>query len=246
MHNIPDDVSAADFHLGAGTTIVAAARLDAQRVRLTVDVAWDAELGVRRLAFRASPGDKRVTIYDTVDYLRVEPGEGFARVGRDGNARDPDLRPKQRERLEAVAMCPARRGKPNAADDLRIGVVPARWSIAEMPVRENDDDVNYVGTIDPSTGRFTPAIDGPNPQRKGNANNIGDIFVIAEAVLSTPMRDPDRRSPRRNRDLLRSPRRRRSLRPHPSPWNAPSRCAAISSCSVPIFVRWDRLEWESR
>lgn len=246
MHNIPDDVSAADFHLGAGTTIVAAARLDAQRVRLTVDVAWDAELGVRRLAFRASPGDKRVTIYDTVDYLRVEPGEGFARVGRDGNARDPDLRPKQRERLEAVAMCRGKDGKPNTADDLRIGVVPARWSIAEMPVRENDDDVNYVGTIDPSTGRFTPAIDGPNPQRKGNANNIGDIFVIAEAVLSTPMRDPEPTKPATESGPASKPAKKTKPAAAPVAVERTFKVRSHLLVSVPIFVRWDRLEWESR
>ena len=26
---------------------------------------------------------------------------------------------------------------------------------------------------------FAPALDGPNPERKGNRNNIGDVWVIA-------------------------------------------------------------------
>lgn len=246
MHNIPDDVSSADFHLGAGINVVAATKIDAQRVRLTVDVAWDAELGVRRLAFRASPGDKRVTIYDAIDYLRVEPVEGFARVGRDGEPRDPDVRPKQRERLEAVAMCRGKDGKPNTADDLRVGVVPARWSIAEMPVRENDDDAAYVGTIDATTGRFTPAMDGPNPNRKGNANNIGDIFVVAEADVVTAMRPAEPSKPTPESGPASKPTKK--VKPESPPVVA-SRTFKVRShllVSVPIFVRWDRLEWESR
>ena len=31
------------------------------------------------------------------------------------------------------------------------------------------------------TGRFTPNIDGPNPQRKFSRNNYGDVWVVATA-----------------------------------------------------------------
>jgi quinohemoprotein amine dehydrogenase len=38
---------------------------------------------------------------------------------------------------------------------------------------------------------FTPALDGPNPQRSGNRNNVGDVWVVATyrpAADATPMR----------------------------------------------------------
>jgi len=38
--------------------------------------------------------------------------------------------------------------------------------------------VKFVGAID-AHGLFTPAVDGPNPQRSGNRNNIGDVWVVA-------------------------------------------------------------------
>jgi quinohemoprotein amine dehydrogenase len=30
-----------------------------------------------------------------------------------------------------------------------------------------------------SSGLFIPAVDGPNPNRSGNRNNIGDVWVVA-------------------------------------------------------------------
>jgi quinohemoprotein amine dehydrogenase len=37
-----------------------------------------------------------------------------------------------------------------------------------------------VGSLD-SKGLFTPAPDGPNPERKQSANNYGNIWVVATA-----------------------------------------------------------------
>ena len=35
-----------------------------------------------------------------------------------------------------------------------------------------------VGTLD-QTGLFTPNLDGPNPARSSNRNNVGDVWVVA-------------------------------------------------------------------
>ena len=35
-----------------------------------------------------------------------------------------------------------------------------------------------MGAID-DHGLFTPNVDGPNPKRRGNGNNVGDVWVIA-------------------------------------------------------------------
>ncbi|HEV3201507.1 MAG TPA: hypothetical protein VGZ73_26590, partial [Bryobacteraceae bacterium] len=37
---------------------------------------------------------------------------------------------------------------------------------------------DFVGTLD-ANGLFTPNVDGPNPKRPGNANNTGDVWVVA-------------------------------------------------------------------
>jgi quinohemoprotein amine dehydrogenase len=36
-----------------------------------------------------------------------------------------------------------------------------------------------VGTLDEATGLFTPNIEGPNPKREGERNNVGDVWVVA-------------------------------------------------------------------
>ena len=97
---------------------------------------------------------------------------------------------KQIERFEGVAMNRGADGKLWTDDDVRIKVVPVRWSLEEFPVRPNDDDLAYVGQLDPTTGVFTPGLDGPNPSRRWQANNIGDVYVVAETTLSVPVR-PD-------------------------------------------------------
>jgi quinohemoprotein amine dehydrogenase len=40
--------------------------------------------------------------------------------------------------------------------------------------------VNFVGKLS-TAGFFTPNIDGPNPQRKWNRNNYGEVWVTATA-----------------------------------------------------------------
>ena len=42
----------------------------------------------------------------------------------------------------------------------------------------DDTDISFVGTLD-QNGRFTPALDGPNPERVGSRNNVGDVWVVA-------------------------------------------------------------------
>src|SRR5207244_3401650 len=41
------------------------------------------------------------------------------------------------------------------------------------------DDKDFVGTINPSTGLFTPASEGPNPKRKFSTDNFGDVWAVA-------------------------------------------------------------------
>jgi quinohemoprotein amine dehydrogenase len=61
--------------------------------------------------------------------------------------------------------------------------VNARWALQEFYSTPDDDDVQFVGSVNDS-GLFTPAAEGPNPARKKQANNFptnnwGDVWVEA-------------------------------------------------------------------
>ena len=70
--------------------------------------------------------------------------------------------------------------KPNTADDVELGPVEVTWSVEEFHEMFGDDDKEFVGTLSP-TGLFTPALDGPNPQRKQMRNNYGTVWAVATA-----------------------------------------------------------------
>ncbi len=172
----PATLAPADFFVGAGLTITAVERESDRRATLVVDAAGGIPLGPRTIAFRDDPRGLEVTLYDTVDYVRVRPLQGFARIG---GAKHP----RQIERFEAYAVHRGKDEKPYTDDDVDLFQVRPKWSLGEFKVRENDDDLQYVGGIDAATGVFTPNVDGPNPQRKWQANNIGDVFAIADVEL---------------------------------------------------------------
>jgi quinohemoprotein amine dehydrogenase len=52
------------------------------------------------------------------------------------------------------------------------------WSLEEYTATFHDDDIRFVGQLN-ENGLFTPNIDGPNPNRSGNRNNVGDVWVVA-------------------------------------------------------------------
>ena len=183
----PPTVAAADFFVGDGLAVTAIERRSERHVVLTVDAASGTELGPRSVAFRSEPGSANVMLYDTVDYIRIRPLQGLSRIGGTKN-------PKQIERFEAYAMHRGKDEKPFTPDDVDLFQVRPRWALAEFKVRENDDDLQYVGSIDPVTAVFTPNVDGPNPARKWQANNVGDVFVTAEITLDVPVR-PEPKKP---------------------------------------------------
>ena len=62
------------------------------------------------------------------------------------------------------------------------------WSMEEYAVTFDDDDTAFVGTLG-EHGVFEPAVDGPNPERSGERNNVGDVWVVATlgtAPLTAP------------------------------------------------------------
>ena len=86
--------------------------------------------------------------------------------------------PKQKSWYRAVGYAAGADGEPGTADDLRLGYMPAQWSLKPFDeIAEHDNDIQYAGTID-DRGIFTPGDAGPNPERKMSTNNVGNLTVI--------------------------------------------------------------------
>jgi quinohemoprotein amine dehydrogenase len=100
------------------------------------------------------------------------PQAGLARVGG-------AVFPKQFQQFEAIGINYGPDRKPDTSDDLNLGLVSVKWSLEEYNATFGDDDLQFVGSLD-ANGLFTPNLDGPNPKRSGNRNNVGDVWVVAE------------------------------------------------------------------
>ena len=114
-------------------------------------------------------------VYKQIDSIKVSPSYAIARVGDGGGAM-----PKQHAIFEANGYLAGKDRKIGTSDDISIGKVDAKWNIAPFDERaKEDEDVKFVGTMDSFSGRFTPSFAGPNPKRKFQTNNAGNIKVIA-------------------------------------------------------------------
>lgn len=169
--NLSGEVGASDLDLGPGVTVRELVRESAGVIRARVDVAASAPVGVRdvRLGTASLPGGG--VVHDGIHSLRIRPRAGMARVGG-------VVMPARFQQFEAVAFHRGMDGRPGTDDDLELGRVDADWSIEEYPVTYDDDDRGFVGSID-GNGFFTPAPDGPNPDRSGERSNVGDVWVAA-------------------------------------------------------------------
>lgn len=189
--NLPARLSPADFDFGRGVTVRRIVRSDATRIEIEVDVAAGTPSGRREVAVAGLPAPQPLALYDRVDRITVVPRAGMARVGG-------LVAPKQLQQFDAIAYHHGPDGKPDTADDIELGRVEVEWSLEEYSAVYQDDDLAYVGTLD-RNGLFTPNVDGPNPARKNNANNIGDVWVVA---TYTPPGDSGARPLRARAHLL--------------------------------------------
>lgn len=182
--NFPTTLAAGDVDFGRGVTVTRVVNATPTMVTVELAVATDAVQGARDLFLAGTLKKGALTVYDKVDFIKVTPGWSMARVGG-------VVFPKMLAQFEAFAYANGPDGKPDTKDDLPAGPVDATWSVEEYTATFADDDVKFVGEVNPSTGLFTPAIDGPNPARSGNRNNIGDVWVVATYKPggdATPMR----------------------------------------------------------
>ncbi len=221
--NLPADLTVSDLDFGSGVTIKQIVSKAANVVTVELDVAKDAIRGRRDVALRRSVATAAFAVYDKVDYIKVNPEAGMARLG--GAAH-----PKGYQQFEAIAYNRGPDNKLHTADDVNLGPVDAEWSVEEFLAVLGDDDKDFVGTLSP-TGLFTPAAEGPNPKRRFQRNNYGDVWVVAtyKPKDGTPEKRPDGAPDKR-------------------PAGAPEKDAKPLTArghlvvTIPLYVRWDQPE----
>ena len=169
--NFPSGAQAAAVDFGPGVRVDQVVRADADSIVVRVSVDAKAPVGARDLFVGGASLKSAAVVFDKVARIKVTPLAGMARIGG-------VVFPKQYQQFEAIAYHNGADGKPDTEDDVEIGPVDVAWGLEEYGVTYDDDDIKYVGRIDQS-GLFTPNPDGPNPQRSGNRNNIGDVWVVA-------------------------------------------------------------------
>jgi quinohemoprotein amine dehydrogenase len=175
--NLPASPRPEDIGLGRGVKVTRVTSASADGLAIDVDVDSTAPIGARDLSVAGTVKPAAVVVYDKIDAIKVLPNAGMARIG--GN-----VFPRQMAQFEAIGINNGPDGKPDTDDDLNLGLVNVRWSIEEYTATFGDDDAQFVGTID-EHGLFTPNLDGPNPKRSGNRDNVGDVWVVADYTPTT-------------------------------------------------------------
>jgi len=170
--NLPATMTAKDLDFGQGITVSSVTSPTPTSVTVKVDVAPSALIGPRDVVLGGLVRPAAVKVFDRIDYIKIAPDWAMARLGGVNF-------PKGFARFEAIGFHNGRDGKSNTNDDVELGVVDAAWSLEEYSAVLNDEDLKYVGTIEAATGVFTPNVEGPNPDRAGHANNVGDVWVVA-------------------------------------------------------------------
>jgi len=160
-----------DLDFGAGVSVSSVQRDGDDALRVRLEIAPDADLGRRDLFAGGALKEGAVVIHDGVDRIQVTPATGMARTGGASF-------PKGYQTFDAIGWNDGPDGASNTDDDLELGRVDVAWRIEEYAATYGDDDIDFVGSI-MQNGTFDPAADGPNPNRSGNRNNIGDVWVVA-------------------------------------------------------------------
>ena len=174
--NLPAGLKPADFDLGKGVQVTKIMHATADEIVVQLAVAGGLPASPHSLSIKGLMAPQTLTVYEKVDYIKVSPDANFARLGG-------TIAPKQYAEFQALGFADGEDGKPGTADDVALGPVPSSWSLEEFYATPKDDDVKYVGTINGS-GLFTPNLEGPNPDRRKQANNYptenwGDVWVNA-------------------------------------------------------------------
>jgi quinohemoprotein amine dehydrogenase len=174
--NLPASLQPGDIVFGPGIKVTKVVSATPSLATVEVEVAGNLPVGLRDLSIGGASKVRALAVYDKIAYIQVTPNAQISRLG--------GIKwPKEFAQFEAVAYSAGPDGKAHTADDISLGPVSAQWGLEEFYSTPDDDDVKYVGKVDDS-GLFTPSFEGPNPERKKQANNFpvdnyGDVYVAA-------------------------------------------------------------------
>jgi quinohemoprotein amine dehydrogenase len=185
----PAHMTPADLDFGPGVTVQRIVSSTPSQVIAEVDVASDAALGKRDVAFRHSVLPAAIAIYDRVDYVKVAPDSALAAFGDRTHARGY-------QQFEAIGYQRGADGKPHTPDDVDLGPLNAddvAWSL-EVFYAAPGSSTDFVGKISPS-GFFTPAVENPNANFdvwvvatvKNNSNKplVGKSYMVVTVPMYT-------------------------------------------------------------
>ncbi len=175
----PTSLSASDLNFGPGVSVKSVSPINPGCLQVTLAVDKAAEPGRRDVSVAGAVLPAAYAVFDHYDYIKVLPDTAVARLG--GIKFN-----KGYVQFEAVAYSNGLDGKPNTADDVPLGPVPATWRMQEFYGVYGDDDMKFVGNINSETGLFTPAHEGPNPERRFARNNYGDVWIEAVVDKNLP------------------------------------------------------------
>lgn len=168
----PKTLTPADVDLGSGVHVSRAVTAKPTEIDVIADVDPTVASGFRGVSINHRVSPNIFAVYDKVDYIKVSQPSALARLGGASH-------PKGYVQFEAIAYNRGVDGAPNTADDIPLGPIQVKWSMEEFIARYNDDDKEFVGSLS-ADGLFTPAAEGPNPQRRFSTNNTGDVWVVAK------------------------------------------------------------------
>lgn len=164
-----------DVDLGTGIEVVKTVSSAADKVVVKVAARADAAVGRRDVAVGGTRAASGLAVFKAIDSVRVEPANTIARVGGAGGPLPPV--PAQ---FDAIAYANGADGEAGTDDDVRIGVWPAAWSVANASETAMQlEDTKYAGKMGAATGLFMPADAGLNPARPYSTNNAGELNVVA-------------------------------------------------------------------
>ena len=175
----PATVNPSDLNFGPGVSVKSVSVVNSGCLKVTLAIDKAAEPGRRDVSVAGAVLPAAFAVFDHYDYIKVTPDTAVARLGGIKYT-------KGYVQFEAMAFSNGLDGKPNTADDVPLGPVPATWRMQEFYGVYGDDDVKFVGNINSETGLFTPAHEGPNPERKFSRNNYGDVWIEAEVDKNLP------------------------------------------------------------
>jgi quinohemoprotein amine dehydrogenase alpha subunit len=173
--DLPDAKAADIVFAGAPVKVLSVHRVTPGALELEVMSGAD-KLATAKLTLKGIDAGT-VTIAPQIDHIAISPQMGRARLsgGR--------YYPAEGVQFEAIAYAKSGAGK--TAASVPLGPISATFQLAEERTRPDDDDLRWLGGIQPN-GTYLPIGDyGPNPLRNYSAENSGLVKVLAQYKRGT-------------------------------------------------------------